>query len=129
MRRQKRGKQAFRHVNEYRCFSKDPNIAKVNRTTDSLAAQMQGSCELGRHGLPNLNNLRTVHFTRNSNIARFLHEYDYVQEFGEGIDRMFNEMAAAGFPAPEYRDNAFMLNATIRNRVISETDEVIIGKL
>ena len=28
---------------------------------------------------------------------------------------MFKEMAAAGLPAPEYSDNAFMLNATIRN--------------
>ena len=71
-------------------------------------------------GIVRLNNLRTVHFSRNPNIARFLHEYDYVQEFGEGIDRMFNEMAAAGLPAPEYRDNAFMLNATIRNGVINE---------
>ncbi len=76
-------------------------------------------------GIVRLNNLRTVHFSRNPNIARFLHEYDYVQEFGEGIDRMFNEMAAAGLPAPEYHDNAFMLNATIRNGVISEADEVI----
>ena len=48
-----------------------------------------------------------------------------MQEFGEGIDRMFNEMAAAGLPAPEYRDNAFMLNATIRNGIINETDGVI----
>ncbi len=76
-------------------------------------------------GIVRLNNLRTVHFSRNPNIARFLHEYDYVQEFGEGIDRMFNEMAAAGLPAPEYRDNAFMLNATIRNGVINETNGVI----
>ena len=38
---------------------------------------------------------------------------------------MFHEMAAAGLPAPEYRDNAFMLNATIRNGVINETDGVI----
>ena len=40
---------------------------------------------------------------------------------------MFNEMAAAGLPAPEYHDNAFMLNATIRNGVINETDGVING--
>lgn len=76
-------------------------------------------------GIVRLNNLRNIHFSRNPNIVRFLHEYDYVQEFIEGIDRMFNEMAAAGLPAPEYRDNAFMLNATIRNGVISEADKVI----
>lgn len=35
--------------------------------------------------------------------------------FCEGVDRMFKEMSDAGLPAPEYTDNAFMLNATIRN--------------
>ncbi len=41
--------------------------------------------------------------------------YEYVKEFGEGVDRMFNEMENAGLPDPEYTDNAFMLNVTIRN--------------
>ncbi|MCM1499309.1 MAG: winged helix-turn-helix transcriptional regulator [Clostridium sp.] len=58
-------------------------------------------------------------------MARFLHEYDYVQEFGEGVDRIFNEMASAGLPAPEYRNNAFMLNATIRNDVTNEINGAI----
>lgn len=33
---------------------------------------------------------------------------------------MFNEMENAGLPDPEYTDNAFMLNVTIRNGVINE---------
>lgn len=66
-------------------------------------------------GIVRLNNMRQVHFSRNPKIAAFLHEYDYVQEFGEGVDRMYREMEKAGLPAPEYRDVAFMLNATIRN--------------
>ena len=66
-------------------------------------------------GIVRLSNIRTVHFSRNPKIARFLQEYDYVKEFGEGVDRMFKEMSDAGLPAPEYTDNAFMLNATIRN--------------
>ncbi len=32
---------------------------------------------------------------------------------------MFNEMENAGLPDPEYTDNAFMLNVTIRNRATS----------
>lgn len=76
-------------------------------------------------GIVRLNNLRTVHFSRNPKIAQFLHEYEYVQEFGEGVDRMFNEMEAAGLPAPEYKDVAFMLNATIRNGAIIETNGAI----
>lgn len=66
-------------------------------------------------GIVRLSNLRTVHFSRNPKIAEFLHQYDYVKEFGEGVDRMFMEMESAGLPAPEYSDNAFMLNVTIRN--------------
>lgn len=70
-------------------------------------------------GIVRLNNLRTVHFSRNPKIAEFLHQYEYVKEFGEGIDRMFKEMEDAGLPAPEYTDNAFMLNVTIRNGKIN----------
>ena len=70
-------------------------------------------------GIVRLNNLRTVHFSRNPKIAEFLHQYEYVKEFGEGVDRMFKEMEDAGLPAPEYTDNAFMLNVTIRNGKIN----------
>lgn len=51
-----------------------------------------------------------------------MHEYDYVQEFGEGVDRMYKEMEKAGLPAPEYKDVAFMLNATIRNQIDAASD-------
>ena len=37
-----------------------------------------------------------------------------VMEFGEGVDRMFREMEEADQPAPEYRQNEFMVYATIR---------------
>ncbi|MBQ6948050.1 MAG: ATP-dependent DNA helicase RecG, partial [Firmicutes bacterium] len=66
-------------------------------------------------GLVRLNNMRTIHFSRNPKIAAFLHEYDYVQEFGEGVDRMYREMHNAGLPAPEHKAVAFMVHATIRN--------------
>lgn len=39
--------------------------------------------------------------------------------------RTRQDQGTAELPAPEYRDNAFMLNVTIRNGVINETDEVI----
>ena len=38
-------------------------------------------------GIVRLSNIRTVHFSRNPKIAHFLQEYDYVKEFGEGVDR------------------------------------------
>lgn len=56
-------------------------------------------------------------FSMDCRIEAFLHEYDYVQEFGEGVDRMYKEMEKAGLPAPEYKDVAFMLHVTIRNGI------------
>ena len=80
-------------------------------------------------GIVRLSNLRTVRFSRNPKIAEFLHQYDYVKEFGEGVDRMFKEMENAGLPAPEYSDNVFMLNVTIRNGAINEKSGVINGAI
>ena len=51
-------------------------------------------------GMVRLNNIRQIHFSRNPKIAQFMHDYELVKEFGEGVDRMFREMEAAGNPAP-----------------------------
>ena len=48
--------------------------------------------------------------------AQLLHEYEYVREFGEGVDRMYREMEEAGLPEPEYKTVAFMVHATIKNK-------------
>ncbi|MCD8241895.1 MAG: hypothetical protein LUD73_05865 [Lachnospiraceae bacterium] len=66
-------------------------------------------------GLVRMTNIREIHFSRNPKIFEFLHEYEYVKEFGEGVDRMFREMEEAGLPAPEYRTVEFMVFATLKN--------------
>lgn len=71
-------------------------------------------------GIVRLNNMREIHFSRNPKIAGLLHEYEYVREFGEGVDRMYYEMNQAGLPDPEYRIEAFMVYATIRNKKFLE---------
>lgn len=67
-------------------------------------------------GTVRLNNMRDIHFSRNPKIAQLLHEYEYVREFGEGVDRMNREMEEAGLPAPEYTTVSFMVHATIKNK-------------
>ena len=57
---------------------------------------------------------------RNSLKTEFLRDYNFVKEYGEGVDRMCRELEAAGLQSPEYRVNAFMLQATIRNHLASE---------
>ena len=67
-----------------------------------------------------IGNLRTTHFPRNPKIAQMLHEYEYVREFGEGIDRIYREMAEVGQPAPEFKQYDFMLRATIKKAVAQD---------
>ena len=49
-------------------------------------------------------------------VVELLNEYDLVKEFGEGVDRVYRDMAAAGLPEPEYRQSEFMLYATLKNK-------------
>lgn len=67
--------------------------------------------------------MRQVHYSRNPKIAELLHEYEYVREYGEGVDRLYMEMNEAGLPAPKYHMEAFMLHATISNRRIIEENQ------
>jgi len=59
--------------------------------------------------------LRGSHLSRNPRIVRVMAELRYVRDFGEGIDRMFREMEAAGLPVPEYEEIPGALKVTLRN--------------
>lgn len=43
-------------------------------------------------GLVRTNNIREIHFSRNPKIIEFLHEYEYVKEFGEGVQEKEGEV-------------------------------------
>ena len=47
-------------------------------------------------GLVKAGNIRHTHFSRNPKIAEFLRDYNFVKEYGEGVDRMCRELEAAG---------------------------------
>ena len=66
-------------------------------------------------GLVRTDNIRHTHFSRNPRIAEFLKAYNFVKEYGEGVNRMCNELEKAGLRIPEYRCNAFMLQTVIYN--------------
>ena len=69
-----------------------------------------------------ISNIREFHFSRNPKIAEFLNEYDLVKEFGEGIDRIFRDMKAAGLPEPVFVQKEFMFYATLRNRCFGKNN-------
>lgn len=64
-------------------------------------------------GRVRLNNMRTTHFSRNPKIAAFMKEYEFIREFGEGVDRMYRELEAGGWPKPIFKQDDFMLKASL----------------
>ena len=64
-------------------------------------------------GIVRTDNIRHTHFSRNPKIAEYLKAYDYVKEFGEGVDRMCRELSAIGTKEPQYHVVAFIMKATV----------------
>ena len=58
-------------------------------------------------------NIRHTHFSRNPKIAQFLKAYDYVKEFGEGVDRVCRELEANGTPHLSFHLDDFVLKITV----------------
>ena len=52
-------------------------------------------------GLVRTNNIRYTHFSRNPRIVEFLKTYKFVKEYGDGVDRMYNELESAGLHEPD----------------------------
>ncbi len=103
----------------HRDYSIKGTDIQIKMFDDHLTVESPGSLP----GIVRINNMRQVHFSRNPKIAELLQEYAYVREFGEGVDRMFSEMEIAGLPAPEYKVEAFMLCATIKNGKTSHAEK------
>ena len=74
-------------------------------------------------GMVKADNIRFTHFSRNPKIAEFLKAYDYVKEYGEGVDRMCRELSALGVREPQYNLVAFIMKATVCANVLDEGKE------
>ena len=72
-------------------------------------------------GRVRLNNMRTTHFSRNPKIAAFMKEYEFIREFGEGVDRMYRELEEGGWPKPVFKQDDFMLRASLSSRFAPDT--------
>jgi len=67
-------------------------------------------------------NIRHTHFSRNPKIAQFLKAYDFVKEFGEGVDRVCRELEANGTPHLSFHLDDFILKITVP-KVMSVQDK------
>lgn len=78
-------------------------------------------------GIVRTDNIRHTHFSRNPKIAEYLKAYDYVKEFGEGVDRMCRELSATGTKEPQYHLVAFIMKASVWANVLEEGQENILS--
>lgn len=62
-------------------------------------------------------NILEKHFSRNPKIAAALRDLGYVKEYGEGVDRMFQEMAKLDLPNPQYVSGNGQVVLTFHNNI------------
>lgn len=74
-------------------------------------------------GMVKPSNIRYTHFSRNPKIAQFLKVYNYVKEFGEGVDRIYRELEANGTPNLLLHLDDFILKITIPKVTCNDTSQ------
>jgi ATP-dependent DNA helicase RecG len=75
-------------------------------------------------------NMRSEHYSRNRRIMRVLKTLNLVEEYGEGVDRMFNEMEARLMEPPHFAATPSSVTVTLYNRsILSIEDQAWLGLL
>lgn len=95
----------------HRAYSIAGTDIQIKMFDDHIVVESPGKLP----GLVRADNIRFTHFSRNPKIAEFLKNYKFVKEFGEGVNRMCNELEQVGLKDSVYYTNAFMLQALIYN--------------
>ena len=70
-----------------------------------------------------VDNMRLEHFSRNRRLMRTLRSMGFVEEYGEGVDRMFQEMESRLMRPPEFAAESDSLTVTLRNQFLIDLDE------
>lgn len=78
-------------------------------------------------GIIRLHNIKDIRYSRNPRIAVMLSEFKYVRRWGEGIDRIYDEMQLFHLEPPELAetDQTFYPNPEKQYRGTAITERVI----
>ena len=68
-------------------------------------------------------NMRDEHYSRNPRIMRVLKSLGLVEEYGEGIDRMYREMEARLLAPPAFEATSSSVTVTLRNRSLADVED------
>ncbi len=70
-------------------------------------------------GLPayiTIANIVEEHYSRNPRLVNGLYQWGYIEELGLGVDRMIEDMVAAGHPPPSFDAKSHRFSVTLQNR-------------
>ena len=70
-----------------------------------------------------IDNMREEHYSRNPRIMRVLKTMGLVEEYGEGIDRMYREMESRLMEPPVFKATASSVTVTLRNRFLVDVED------
>ena len=70
-----------------------------------------------------IDNMREEHYSRNPRIMRVLKTMRLVEEYGEGIDRMYREMESRLMEPPIFEVTASSVTVTLRNRFLVDVED------
>ena len=70
-----------------------------------------------------LENMRTEHYSRNPRIMRVLKTVGLVEEYGEGVERMYREMESRLLEPPVFSANDSSVTVTLYNRSVVDVEE------
>ena len=70
-----------------------------------------------------LENMRTEHYSRNPRIMRILRTVGLVEEYGEGIERMYREMESRLLEPPVFSANDSSVTVTLYNGSVIDVEE------
>ncbi|MCY3805831.1 MAG: hypothetical protein OXG91_04955 [bacterium] len=72
-----------------------------------------------------VDNMRAEHYSRNPRIMRVLKTLGLVEEYGDGVDRMFREMESRLLEPPSFSATADSVTVTLRNRMLVNVDDQV----
>ena len=70
-------------------------------------------------------NMREEHYSRNRRIMRVLKTVGLVEEYGEGVDRMYQEMEARLMEPPIFSSADGSVTVTLRNRFLVDVEDQV----
>ncbi|BDR59589.1 ATP-binding protein [Xylocopilactobacillus apicola] len=65
-----------------------------------------------------VDNIRNMHYSRNPYIARALTDFSWVREFGEGVDRIYNDMGKFFLDDPIYKVDQNAVDLILENNIV-----------